>query len=139
MQLDQLQHGAWIIYAACKFYPPPAHLRYLAVSGARYLWHIHGDRSRRIKSLILSSQGRADRLGTSLGEDPLTNSPHFWCGCHATLMNLDHNTMLLWGKTLCNICTYNYDDAIIFRSHGAHATYTIWCANTTIQISWNHI
>jgi hypothetical protein len=66
------------------------------------------------------SQGRADELGTSLGEDPPTDNPYFWCGCHATHMDPDHNTMLSWGKTLCNICIYNYDAAIIFFAHMEH-------------------
>jgi hypothetical protein len=133
MQIDQMQHGAWFIYTVCQFYPPPAHLRYLTVSGTRYVWHVQKDRSRRTKSLILSSQRRADGLGTFLGEALPTDSPHFWCGCHATHMDPDQNMMQPLDKTLCNACTYNYDHIIIIRSHGAHATYTIWCTNTTIQ------
>jgi len=133
MQIDQMQHGAWIIYTVCQFYPPPVHLRNLTLCGARYIWHVQKDRSRRTKSLILSSQRRADGLGTSLGEALPTDSPHFWCGCHATQMDPDQNPMQPWGKTMCNIYTYNYDNIIIIRSRGAHATYTIWCTNTTIQ------
>jgi hypothetical protein len=69
--------------------------------------------------IILSSQGRADGLGTCLGEDPLTDSPNFWCGCHATHMDLDQNMMVPWGKTLCNRCTYSNDNSIIL-AHMEH-------------------
>jgi hypothetical protein len=95
-----MQNDAWIIYTTCKFYPPPAHLRYLAVSGTHYVWHVQKDWTRRTYTLILSSKGRADGLGTSVGEGPPTNNPHFWCGCHVTHMDPDRYTMLPWDKTV---------------------------------------
>jgi hypothetical protein len=118
------------------FYPPLAHLCYLAVSGARYLWHIHKDRSRRTKSLILSSQGRADGLGTSLGEEPPTDSPHCWCGCHATHMDPDHNTILC-GVKLCVMYAHIITMMPSFFAHVQHIRY-----GAQIQlyiISCNHI
>jgi hypothetical protein len=139
MQIDQMQHGAWIIYTVCQFYPPPAHLRYLTVSGARYVWHIHGDQSRRTKTLIPSSQRRAVGLGTSLGEDPPTDSPHFWCGCHATPTWIRINTRCGRGAKLCVIYAHIITIISSLSAHMEHMQHIRYDAQIQLyRNSWNH-
>jgi hypothetical protein len=87
----------------------------------------------------MSSQGRSNGLGTSLGEDPPTDSPHCWCGCHATHMDPDQ-TQCSRGAKLCVIYAHIITMKPSFLAHMEHMQHIRYGAQIQLYImSWNHI